>query len=88
MTQSNIAIDWLILLLSTDWFLEHWEILDVKLDAQRKLSIQRGCREIVAQIMAGSDGRNYYNANFSEKRFQQTRQLFQQPHPAISFMTS
>lgn len=46
-------IEYLILLLSTDWFLPYWTEIGIELDEEKKIEVQRGCRRIVDQITDG-----------------------------------
>lgn len=66
--------DYLIMLLSTDWFLPYWSEIKIDLDEERKFQLQQGCREIAIQILSG--GNSYYECNFSADRKQQTDARF------------
>lgn len=67
-------LDQLIMLLSTDWFKPYWPILGLCLDDSEKELIQKGCREIVSQIIGGA--KEYWLAIFSTGRREETRSLF------------
>jgi len=66
-------IDQLVMLLSTDWFKPHWHTLDIDVEESAKTLIQRGCREIVGQIMSGTT--NYYQISFAPDRIEATRSM-------------
>lgn len=72
-TMSNMT-DTLIMLLSTDWFLPYWAEIGINIDEAKKVSVQLGCREIVAQILGGCS--DYYRSNISPDRQQETASLF------------
>jgi hypothetical protein len=67
-------LDQLIMLLSTDWFKPYWAVLGIDLDKSEKELIQKGCREIVAQIMGGA--KEYWLIVFSASRREETRSMF------------
>jgi hypothetical protein len=62
--------DYLILLLSTDWFFPFWSEIGMVLNDATKRSIQAGCRAIVQKLMANA--KEYYQIDFSEKRHHET----------------
>src|SRR5713101_3343760 len=67
-------IDYLVLLLSADWFKAHWDVVGIRLsDDSMKNSMQAGCRDIVKQILAGAE--TYYSVSFSEERRRLTRSM-------------
>jgi len=70
---SNMT-DSLIMLLSTDWFLPYWAEIGINIDEAKKVSVQLGCREIVAQILGGCS--DYYRSNISPDRKRETTSLF------------
>jgi len=59
-------LDYLILLLSTDWFLPYWADFGINTDENTKNNIQLGCRQIAAQMLAGAE--SYYQIDFSLSR--------------------
>ncbi len=67
-------IDYLIMLLSTDWFLPHWEEIGIETTEAKKAGIQQGCREILDQIVDGAD--SFFLSDFSEEREQETNSRF------------
>lgn len=70
-----MVLDKLAMLLSTDWFLPYWSDIGIVAEESVKSSIQRQCREIVAQILSGVQ--SYYQASFSDDRKNQTRLMFE-----------
>ena len=66
--------DFLILLLSTDWFLPYWTQIGIDIAEDKKVGIQRGCRHIIDEILNGAD--SLYLASFSEERKQATGAKF------------
>ena len=60
------------MLLSTDWFLPHWSTIGLDIPAEKKHCFQRGCRNIVAQMMGGAE--NYYFIPFTDERVNATRE--------------
>jgi hypothetical protein len=66
--------DYLIMLLSTDWFLPYWAEIGIIIDETKKSRIQRGCREIVIHMLGVSD--SYFLGDVSEERKQVTRSRF------------
>lgn len=73
--QFDVTTDWLVLLLSTDWFFEYWRLLGADLPDAEKLVIQQKCRKVAMQIMADAAGKDYYSTIFSQERLERTRQL-------------
>jgi hypothetical protein len=67
--KSNMT-DYLVLLLSTDWFLPYWTEIGIDITDDEKVGIQRGCRQIIDEILDGAD--SFYLASFSEERKQMT----------------
>lgn len=59
------------MLLSTDWFEPHWNVIGIEADRQREC-LQNGCRDIVRAVVG--DARNYYLIDFSHDRIEKTRQ--------------
>lgn len=66
--------DFLILLLSTDWFLPYWAEIGINIAENKKAGIQQGCRQIIDEILNGAD--DFYLASFSEERKQATVAAF------------
>ncbi len=52
--KSNMT-EYLVLLLSTDWFLPYWTEIGIDIDEGKKAGIQQGCRQIIDQIAAGDN---------------------------------
>jgi hypothetical protein len=67
-------IDFLVLLLSTDWFLPHWHEIGINIVEAKRIGIQQGCREIVDRLLEGRD--RLYLADHSEERRQDTASRF------------
>jgi hypothetical protein len=70
-TFPDTMVDQVVMLLSTDWFLPYWYVVGVDASEQ-KLCVQKGCRQIVHEVMNGAT--NYYHINFSDDRLRATRQ--------------
>jgi hypothetical protein len=66
--------DYLIMLLSTDWFLPNWTEIGISIDIVKQVGIQQGCREIVDQMLSGCQ--DYYRSNVSPERRQETDARF------------
>ena len=49
-------IEFLVLLLSTDWFLPHWTEIGIELPEATRACIQQGCRVIIDQMTGTDDG--------------------------------
>ncbi len=60
--------------MSTDWFLPYWLEIGINLTEDKKFAIQQGCREIVPQILGGSE--DYFNSNHSSERKEETYSKF------------
>jgi hypothetical protein len=58
--------DYLVLLLSTDWFLPYWTEIGIDITDDKKVGIQQGCRQMIDEILDGAD--SFYLASFSEER--------------------
>src|SRR5438046_6370169 len=56
--------EYLILLLSTDWFLPYWIEIGIDIAEDKKIGIQQGCRGIVDQITGGDE--STFIRSFSE----------------------
>jgi hypothetical protein len=70
-TPPDTMVDRVVMLLSTDWFLPYWYLIGIDA-SEPKLCVQKGCRQIVHEVMNGAT--NYYHTNFSDERFRATRQ--------------
>jgi len=68
--------DYLLILMSTDWFLPYWPEIGINIDSNKKVAIQRGCRRIVDRILDGAD--EIYLSDFSYERRQETCSRFQE----------
>jgi hypothetical protein len=64
-------IDYLIMLLSTDWFGPHWSSVGVEVGENVRTPLRLGCRDIVHQILSGEE--DYYLVSFSDQRKTETR---------------
>jgi hypothetical protein len=69
-----LQIDKLVLILSTDWFLPYWLEIGIDLTEDKKIAIQQGCREIVPQILGGSE--DYFHSDHSSERKEETYSKF------------
>jgi len=68
--------DYLLLLLSTDWFLPHWTEIGIDIsDETAKVEVQQGCREIVGAILNGLP--DFFFADFSDDSIHETESKFQ-----------
>lgn len=67
-------MEYLIILLSTDWFLPYWTEIGVDVPENKKAKIQKGCRQIIDEILDGAD--SFYLASFHEERKQETGRKF------------
>ena len=70
----NMITDYLILLLSTDWFLPYWDEIGIELGSEKRIPIQQGCREIVREILQGRD--DFFFSEFSQDRIRETGARF------------
>ena len=66
--------DYLIMLLSTDWFLPYWTEIGIDIAEAKRIGIQQGCREILEEILWGFD--SLHPVGFSGKRKQETESKF------------
>jgi len=46
-----LSVDYLVMLLSTDWFFDHWPAIGIAMKKQTKAHLQNGCRSIIKQIL-------------------------------------
>lgn len=67
-------IDYLIMLLSTDWFSPHWPVLGINVNEDARAAVMKGCRETVHAMMNGKD--QYYLIDFSLARQERTTNAF------------
>jgi hypothetical protein len=63
-------IEYLVMLLSTDWFLPYWTEIGIDITHDKKVGIQQGCRQIIDEILDGAD--SFYLASLSEECKQMT----------------
>ena len=70
----SIMTDYLIMLLSTDWFLPYWTEIGIDIAEEKRIGIQQGCREILEEILGGAD--SLYLANLSKERKEATKSKF------------
>ncbi|MES2296716.1 MAG: hypothetical protein V4582_06710 [Pseudomonadota bacterium] len=68
-------IDQVVMLLSTDWFREHWALLGIRADAGKIKKLQSLCREIVCDMLSGEE--SYWMISFDDARIQNTTQQFE-----------
>src|SRR2546426_1750670 len=66
--------DYLIMLLSTDWFMPYWAEIGIDLAEDKRIRIQQGCREILEEILGGAD--SFHLVDLSEERKQATESKF------------
>ena len=59
------------MLLSTDWFAPHWNLIGIEADGQKQC-LQNGCRDIVRGVVG--EARDYYLIDFSHDRIEKTRE--------------
>ncbi|MBA3859170.1 MAG: hypothetical protein C0507_19875 [Cyanobacteria bacterium PR.3.49] len=71
-------IDFLIMLLSTDWFLEFWPLIGIGVPKPKKSQLQLGCRPIVTQIhtVSGSEVKDRIDISHTPERLLETRNQF------------
>jgi hypothetical protein len=70
---SSYELDKLVMLLSADWFFYHWQLIGIFTVDGTKSFVQKGCREIVKQIMSGAT--QYWETSFSEARVKETQAM-------------
>lgn len=66
--------EYLVLLLSTDWFLPYWTEIGIDMVDAKKVGIQQGCRHIIDQIAAGDN--STFVLSFSGDHRQETGSKF------------
>lgn len=66
--------EYLVLLLSTDWFLPYWTEIGIDIANAKKVGIQQGCRQIIDQITNGDD--STFVLSFSEHHRQEAESKF------------
>jgi len=72
-SESNMT-EYLVLLLSTDWFLPYWTEIGINIAEHKKVGIQQGCRQIVDQIADGDN--STFVRSFSEHLRQEAESKF------------
>lgn len=77
-SEEAFSVDYLVMLLSTDWFFDCWPAVGIGVEKRRKEPLQNGCRSIVKQILSvnGVEAKEYYNVSFAFGRVMRTRELF------------
>src|SRR5215470_15905210 len=65
-------IDIVLMLLSTDWFYDHWDMIGLDIDQSKRRLFHTGCRDIVKEIMSGET--DYWQTDFSEIRLSKTQE--------------
>ena len=63
---NEVVADKLSMLLSTNWFFDHWPMIGLVVNGSQHMSIQLACRNIVKEMM--SDATVYWNVSFSAER--------------------
>ena len=66
--------EYLVLLLSTDWFLPYWTEIGIDIDEGKKVVIQQGCRQIIDQLVA--DDNSTFVRSFSGHLRQEAESKF------------
>jgi hypothetical protein len=66
--------DYLILLLSTDWFLPYWTEVGIDIPQDKRIGVQQGCREIINEMLGGLD--KFDLVDFSDNRRRVTESRF------------
>jgi hypothetical protein len=75
MHEERNLTDYLVMLLSTDWFLPYWAEIGIHIaDESKKAAIQQGCRGILDRILSGS--KDYYKRQDSPDRKRETTSAF------------
>jgi hypothetical protein len=75
MHEERNLTDYLIMLLSTDWFLPYWAEIGIHIaDQSKKARIQQGCRGILDRILSGS--KDYYKRQDSPDLKAETASAF------------
>lgn len=72
---ASYELDKLVMLLSADWFLPHWQLIGINAEDGKKPLLQDGCREIVRQIMSGA--KQYWEIDFSPERVRKSRSVLE-----------
>jgi hypothetical protein len=78
-TDVKTEIDFLIMLLSSDWFFDHWGLIGLDADPAKRRHIQLDCRKLIDQFLSGvpeGEDREYWLTDFSMERHSQTYDLF------------
>lgn len=72
------TIDYLVMLLSTDWFLEYWPLIGIGAPKAKKTLLQLGCRPIVTQIhtFQGKEVKDHISISYLPERILETRNQF------------
>jgi hypothetical protein len=70
----RLNVDDFIMLLSTDWFFDHWTVIGVDVDETRRLCLKAGARAIVRAFMSGAT--EYWLVSFAGERIEETRSEF------------
>jgi hypothetical protein len=73
---TNFVRDYIVMLLSTDWFLDSWRWIGLEVEESIKRNVQIGCRQIVKGMMGNAS--QYYNISFGEPRKQETVRLLRE----------
>lgn len=76
--QKTSTIDYLVMLLSTDWFLEFWSLIGIGVPKAKKTLLQMGCRSIVTQIHTyqGKEVKDHISISYLPERILETRNQF------------
>jgi hypothetical protein len=62
------------MLLSTDWFFDWWQTLELSVPERKRFCVQMGCRDIVRAFM--STAKEYWLISFETQRMADTRKRF------------
>jgi hypothetical protein len=73
-----ISADYLVMLLSSDWFFEYWPTIGIGVAKAKKTALQNGCRSIMKQILAvnSEEAKGNLNVSFDFSRVMRARELF------------
>ncbi|MBK7749226.1 MAG: hypothetical protein IPI39_18470 [Candidatus Obscuribacter sp.] len=75
----SFQIDYLVMLLSSDWFFAYWDSIGVSFDESTRRKLQQSCRQIVKQIMLDANkigSQSYFDTTFSPQRLEETQNQF------------
>src|ERR1044071_6030838 len=64
----------LVMLLSADWFIPHWSVIELMARDATKDCVREGCRQLVKEMIDGS--KDYYRIDFSREKTEARRLRF------------